>query len=471
MAGRSRIATVAIAVAFFFPLLALAPPAAATVQRFGAFSVDKDVPAVIRLSGPIDVSGNLDFRRALRASGKADTLVLDSPGGSLIIALGIAEEILDRGLSTDVPQDAECLSACAFLFFAGKHRRVEGRLGVHQVSSTRSGDVGFTQLTLSNVLDLLQRADVDPRVMQVMLATPADEMHVFDAAEIATFGIERADDRPAELRPAADQVAAAAVVAAPVATEQTRAGPEAAAPSGETDKPAADAADPFATEIGSATGSSSNADAGTAAVLEARAAPQEAPDPFAIEIENTANPAPEAESAPDAAARDGSPQGAAPGETAKTSPLEDLLSGPDRTETTRQIQIALKEAGCDPGPSDGIWGSQTKSALEEFARRAELTFDASPSPAALEALKARTGRVCPKEAAPASCPTGQQKNSKGVCYTPVAVAPKRSAAPAKSAAPARTVTRETRSTRKQAASPARRSGGNCFSFNGQRYCE
>ena len=181
--------------------------AAAEPQSFGPFVVDAGDPSVIRLKGEIGVRDSLQFRRALRAAPQARTLLLDSPGGSLIIALDMAEDVLERGLATRVPEGAQCLSACAFVFFAGKERRVEGKLGVHQVASTSSGDVGFTQSTLSDVLDLLRRADVDPEIMQIMLATPPEGMHVFDENEIVRLAIDRdgrAPDVPTPTGPRTD---------------------------------------------------------------------------------------------------------------------------------------------------------------------------------------------------------------------------------------------------------------------------
>lgn len=173
-------------------LMVVAGESVADERRFGAFVVSSDRPGVIRLTGPIGVRDSLQFRRALRAVPEAQTLLLDSEGGSLIIALDLAEDVLERGLTTEVAEGSRCLSACALVFFAGRERVVKGRLGVHQVASTSSGNVGFTQSTLSDVLDLFRRAGVDLEIAQIMLATPADQMHVFNAEEIERLAINQA---------------------------------------------------------------------------------------------------------------------------------------------------------------------------------------------------------------------------------------------------------------------------------------
>lgn len=42
----------------------------------------------------------------------------------------------------------------------------------------------------------------------------------------------------------------------------------------------------------------------------------------------------------------------------------------------RKIQRALKQAGCDPGTVDGVWGNRSAAALEMFARDADLHLPA-----------------------------------------------------------------------------------------------
>ncbi|MBO0905234.1 SEL1-like repeat protein [Jiella sonneratiae] len=169
----------------------VATHASGKTQTFGAFTIDDATPTVIRLKGQITARESCNFRAALRAAPQARTVELDSPGGSLIIALEIADTILDEQLSTVVPQDAQCLSACAFVFFAGSGREVKGALGVHQIASTQSNDFQFGQLNLSDAADFMNRAGVSPGVLPIMLVTPPDQMHVFSQSEIASLRINR----------------------------------------------------------------------------------------------------------------------------------------------------------------------------------------------------------------------------------------------------------------------------------------
>ncbi|MCQ0987624.1 hypothetical protein [Jiella marina] len=170
----------------------LSSASVAAERRFGPFVVESDQPSVIRLEGEIGPLELFNFSDAKKATTEPRTLVLDSRGGSIIVALTIAETMAEEGFATVVPEDAECLSACAFLFFAGESRELRGKLGVHQVASTKSGDVSFTQTVLARVSRFFQQTKTSPGVFTVMLTTPPDQMHIFGDVEIERLAINRA---------------------------------------------------------------------------------------------------------------------------------------------------------------------------------------------------------------------------------------------------------------------------------------
>jgi membrane-bound lytic murein transglycosylase B len=79
--------------------------------------------------------------------------------------------------------------------------------------------------------------------------------------------------------------------------------------------------------------------------------------------------------------------------------LADRIAGKGRLVTTRpvseqqlsriqveKIQELLAAQGFDPGPVDGVVGSQTRQAIKEFQRTAKLPADGHPTPELLEAL-------------------------------------------------------------------------------------
>jgi hypothetical protein len=164
--------------------------AAAGTKTFGPFTVDDAKPDVITLNGEIDVNSGLAFRRSLQAAPNARLVTLNSPGGNVQMGLLIADDIHQRKLATYIPKDSKCFSACSFVFLAGNERKVDGGLGVHQISSD-SPDLVGAQLAISDIIEVLNRFGTPMDVMQVMFKTPPNGMHVFTQEEVAQYKLNR----------------------------------------------------------------------------------------------------------------------------------------------------------------------------------------------------------------------------------------------------------------------------------------
>ncbi|MER8631554.1 PAN domain-containing protein [Mesorhizobium opportunistum] len=214
--------------------LAVQPCSAhAAVKSFGPFSVDDAHSDIISLNGEINAGAALNFRRAAEAAPNAKMVVLNSPGGVVQIALLIADDVHERKLATYIPNKAGCYSACAFIFLAGVERQVDGELGVHQISSD-STDLVSAQLSISDIIDVLNRFNTPVEVLTVMFKTPPKDMHIFTADEVARYGLNRKQDDHAtaastEVIPPAGSAeppsAAAAPGAAPAPNPDTVDGP------------------------------------------------------------------------------------------------------------------------------------------------------------------------------------------------------------------------------------------------------
>jgi peptidoglycan hydrolase-like protein with peptidoglycan-binding domain len=161
-------------------------------RQFGVFSLPAGAPEVIMLNGEVTHTLDGDFLRALEARPNASMLVLNSPGGYVDNALQVAHEVRRRGMDTLVAEGMGCYSACAYIFFAGRNRYVEGELGVHQISA-EVADLVLAQTTLSDVLDALSQFGVEQTIITVMLRTPPEDMYVFTAAEIVELGINQGE--------------------------------------------------------------------------------------------------------------------------------------------------------------------------------------------------------------------------------------------------------------------------------------
>jgi len=174
--------------------------AAAAETSFGPFTVDDAKPDVVKLNGAIAVGSALDFRRALRAAPNAKLITLNSDGGNVQAGLLIADDINQRGLTTYIPRTNKCYSACSYIFLAGKERKADGDLGVHQISSD-SPDLVGAQLAISDIIEVLSRFDTPPDVMQIMFKTPPDDMHVFSQEEIERYKLNRTVEEQTGVNP------------------------------------------------------------------------------------------------------------------------------------------------------------------------------------------------------------------------------------------------------------------------------
>ncbi|WP_266031133.1 PAN domain-containing protein [Brucella intermedia] len=165
----------------------------AAENTFGPFSVDDAKPDIIAMNGLVEQGTALDFRRALRAAPDAKLITLNSGGGNVQAGLLIADDINQRGLTTYIPKTSKCFSACSYIFLAGKERKADGELGVHQISSD-SPDLIGAQLAISDIIEVLSRFDTPPEVMQIMFKTPPDDMYVFSQEEIKRFKLNRSGE-------------------------------------------------------------------------------------------------------------------------------------------------------------------------------------------------------------------------------------------------------------------------------------
>ena len=177
--------------------------ASAAEKAFGPFTVDDAKPDVIALKGEIDVNSGLAFRRSLQAAPNAKLVTLNSPGGNVQMGLLIADDIHQRKLATYIPKESKCFSACSFVFLAGNERKVDGALGVHQISSD-SPDLVGAQLAISDIIEVLNRFGTPMDVMQVMFKTPPNDMHVFSQEEVERYKLNRAGREPSSSQTVVD---------------------------------------------------------------------------------------------------------------------------------------------------------------------------------------------------------------------------------------------------------------------------
>ena len=163
----------------------------ANFERYGPFFFFPDKPELLIYTGQVGANDLLNLKKALRENPAVNTLILsNNPGGLVHIGLVIAEEVYERGMNTYIPPDSYCASACSFVFFAGKNRVADGRLGVHQISAPElSGEQA--QFGVSDIVATLPKYGVSADVLGIMFSTPAKDMYYFSPQEVVKYGINR----------------------------------------------------------------------------------------------------------------------------------------------------------------------------------------------------------------------------------------------------------------------------------------
>jgi hypothetical protein len=194
-------------------------------ERYGPFFFLPSQPNLLVYVGAVGANDMLNLKKALREHPTISTLILQNNGGGLVhIGLVVAEEVYERGLNTYIPKDSYCASACSFVFFAGRQRLAEGRLGVHQISAPEmTGEQA--QFGVSDIVATLPKYGVSADVLGIMFSTPSKEMYFFSPQEIIKYGINRTGNvRTAsnDVQPGTGQRAAPATAPAAAAAPQAQ---------------------------------------------------------------------------------------------------------------------------------------------------------------------------------------------------------------------------------------------------------
>jgi hypothetical protein len=153
----------------------------------------------LRLTGTIEPGSAARFASEIAARGEyVETVVLDSPGGSVMDALEIGALIHDRGLATKVAAGSLCASSCPLIFASGAERLASEKaaIGVHQIYAasllTAGGDavavagmaMADAQSTTAEITRHLTKSGVDPALWLHALDTPPNRLYYFSTEEM-----------------------------------------------------------------------------------------------------------------------------------------------------------------------------------------------------------------------------------------------------------------------------------------------
>ncbi|MEO0502852.1 MAG: hypothetical protein AAFZ14_05965 [Pseudomonadota bacterium] len=125
-----------------------------------------------------------------------ETLILQSPGGSVQDALALGRHVRTKGIATRMLPGEFCYSACPYLLAAGPSRDIaEGAsVGVHQhyfgenTLLPAAFAVEDIQRGQAEVMTYLAEMGIDPLVMTHALSTPPDQIYVLLPEELERYG-------------------------------------------------------------------------------------------------------------------------------------------------------------------------------------------------------------------------------------------------------------------------------------------
>jgi hypothetical protein len=142
----------------------------------------------ITISGSLGFGLHSDLERTLRSNPNAMTLNLDSLGGRLIEARGIAELVKEYDLQTYVK--TQCASACTTVFVAAGTRVIStnGQLGFHKPGLPGASNEDM-KIELARQKAFFEAANVSEWFVQRMYQTPFESIWIPDTSVLIANGI------------------------------------------------------------------------------------------------------------------------------------------------------------------------------------------------------------------------------------------------------------------------------------------
>lgn len=153
---------------------------------------DDDVPYIVA-SGDVATGTSEEFRRFYDRNGSdARYVILSSRGGVVQEAAELGAFIRSENIKTIVPKEAFCFSACPLILAGGTERVVypDAWVGLHQsrlaeISGGTARDAfEYGQTAVSEIMDYIERMDVDPIVWRRAIQTPHEEIFMLSNEEL-----------------------------------------------------------------------------------------------------------------------------------------------------------------------------------------------------------------------------------------------------------------------------------------------
>ncbi|TZG35007.1 hypothetical protein AGR1_16360 [Agrobacterium sp. B1(2019)] len=155
-----------------------------------------DATPVLLLKGEFTSTDNPEQLVREVASSGAKVITFNSDGGNVVSAMAYGRTIRKLGLSTLQLRSTQCASACTLAFVGGIIRQAEpGAIGVHQSSFSPDAAidgptaVAAVQALTAQIITYLVEMEVDPKLLQLSLSVPSDDMRYLTSNEMQTYKV------------------------------------------------------------------------------------------------------------------------------------------------------------------------------------------------------------------------------------------------------------------------------------------
>ncbi|MGX4772006.1 ATP-dependent Clp protease proteolytic subunit [Bradyrhizobium guangdongense] len=155
----------------------------------------KDGRVVILISGELVEGDTEAFKSAVKTANDAGKLVLsirlNSPGGSLLEGVKLADAVRFGKIVTNVGQGATCASACFLVFAAGsmKYANYSARVGVHGASDQSGQETAGSGAATVSMARVAKELGVPAAIIGKMVVTPPAEMVWLSPADLESMGV------------------------------------------------------------------------------------------------------------------------------------------------------------------------------------------------------------------------------------------------------------------------------------------
>jgi hypothetical protein len=172
-------------------LAAFCPSNAATLKS----SQLKDGRVVILISGELVEGDTEAFKSAVKTANDAGKLVssirLNSPGGSLLEGVKLADAVRFGKIVTNVGQGATCASACFLVFAAGsmKYANYSARIGVHGASDQSGQENARSGAATVSMARVAKELGVPAAIIGRMVVTPPSDMVWLSPSELQSMEV------------------------------------------------------------------------------------------------------------------------------------------------------------------------------------------------------------------------------------------------------------------------------------------